>query len=484
MSTILACGFLPTVCQSTQQFLQMVGINKPRHTAHGGYSAAELVERFFAANVAANSISEENWRTQEIAEAWRLAAADLVVANAMNAPWGWANKQNLYFFHYWQTVATQSRYIIVYSSLARALADTVQIGATEIDQFQNIIEQWKAYHWAMLKFCRDNRDVSIVLDADVLIHQQGEAAALIIEKCGLNSTARPYSPFPFESVACVFEALALQASSTDEEVMRIQETFSEEFDISPDIAAKTDIGILISALREIDELKSPNIRSNDQLFSSVGVGDSGSGSDASYKSKFIEAQEEIGLLKRQLSGLRGELSAASKTVTAAKKSSPKNENNNEKIPDIVVNMCGPIDGENWLPAGPEGRWAGPETVSTLKIPPLQKGKYKIEIGVLSTMAADILRGMKVSVDGDSIQFAYDGEEVSSSKPLFLRKQKERKIKLPANLIGILNVKSKTDDEKMKLRFEFPRTLVPASQPASNSKKLAVRLSHISLIAQQ
>ena len=65
--------------------------------------------------------------------------------------------------------------------------------------------------------------------------------------------------------------------------------------------------------------------------------------------------------------------------------------------ELIIDMRDEVCGTSWYHAEEDGRWAGPGTVSTLKLPAMQSGHYAIELDIVDAMHPDIIKDMAVQV---------------------------------------------------------------------------------------
>lgn len=69
-------------------------------------------------------------------------------------------------------------------------------------------------------------------------------------------------------------------------------------------------------------------------------------------------------------------------------------------PDVVtIDLRNDVMGEQWHDAEVDGRWSGPGTVSSLKLPPIQGGNYLLELDVVYAMAPDLLPSARIEFHG-------------------------------------------------------------------------------------
>ena len=465
MTTILACSFVPTICRETQNYFRSVGVNRPIATAHGGYTATDVAERFYAAHMG------ERPATKEVGDAWRMTASDLVLANAKNQPWGWASKYNLALIEHWRKIEPQSFFLFVYSSPAHALAMAVDIGAKLENEVYDLLDAWKFYHAEMLRTYNENRNVSLLLDVDSLIGDDTQGAKLFAERFGLPIDTGAFTPASFTRPTPVYDALSHALISKDESLSKLLSDLEaasdapsrkKPFDMVK--AAIAAIGQLPTSERPVEEMTVADHTDDDEDLAEM---DEPRDLEADYN----QATQEVLVLRRQLQRAREEILGMTENAAPSQQqdqsgAAPNNKSGN---PDYYFDMRAAINGENWLPAGPEGRWAGPETVSTLKLPRLPKGKYRIVFGVLSAMAVDIFKDMKIAVNGAPLPVSHKNSNSRRAGLALLGKARGNQVTFPTTLEGTLTIDDRAASEGVTLRLTFPRTIAPKSQGAPRLK---------------
>jgi len=132
------------------------------------------------------------------------------------------------------------------------------------------------------------------------------------------------------------------------------------------------------------------------------------------------------------------------------------------LSEVVFDLRRELNGDNWYQAEADGRWAGPDRTSTLRIPALPRGHYEVEFNVVDAMAPEILLGMEVFLNGKSLILSDDWEGY------------------PA-LIRARFFAEKTDDRSMwEFQFNFPKLISPAENGSDDERKLAIRVGSLKL----
>lgn len=132
-------------------------------------------------------------------------------------------------------------------------------------------------------------------------------------------------------------------------------------------------------------------------------------------------------------------------------------------PDTLdIDMRGDITGANWWDAEPMGRWAGPENQSSIQVPALRHGKYRLEISVVYEIDDGIIDGMHTSFNGSAIQLQRNGSE------------------LPCILVAEVDVQENYRLPFWSIKFEFSKLKTPREIGLPDDRRLAIMLDHIRL----
>jgi hypothetical protein len=141
-----------------------------------------------------------------------------------------------------------------------------------------------------------------------------------------------------------------------------------------------------------------------------------------------------------------------------------------------------VDGENWYDPEDDGRWAGPGEHSSLRLPRLGKGRYRLELEVVDAMAADMVRQMRVSVAGAAIAVRRRSKDslagpLAPLKRAYLTHYKGRQL-YPVRVSGIFDVTEEKQQSPLQVELSFPRLISPADRGQPDYRKLAVRVSQV------
>jgi hypothetical protein len=137
---------------------------------------------------------------------------------------------------------------------------------------------------------------------------------------------------------------------------------------------------------------------------------------------------------------------------------------NDEFAEILVDLRRKIDGKNWYAAERDGRWAGPEPVSSIRFPAMGPGTYTLELKVVDAMDPAILREMEVSVCEERVTLTQAGR------------------RYPTVLAGDVVIGQAASEKNWDIRFQFPRLVSPAERGSNDKRQLAIRLCSVRLRA--
>lgn len=142
---------------------------------------------------------------------------------------------------------------------------------------------------------------------------------------------------------------------------------------------------------------------------------------------------------------------------------------------VGIDLRKDMQGQNWYNIEPDGRWAGPEKFSTLRLPKVKPGRYQIEIEIVDAMASQILKGTKFSLNGIPLNF------VDPNPSSLLRRLIGKRKKFPFILTAHADVSQTQCNAGLDLELEFPNVISPASRGSDDKRHLALRLRTVKLI---
>jgi hypothetical protein len=132
------------------------------------------------------------------------------------------------------------------------------------------------------------------------------------------------------------------------------------------------------------------------------------------------------------------------------------------VTNVVIDMRQEIEGDNWYYVEHDGRWAGPNDVSSIRMPALREGTYKGQIDVADSMAKDILRDMELFLNGRPLKFSKDWDTY------------------PALVLFVIATTKLEDFPNWEFQFRFPKLICPADHGSDDRRNLAIKVRSVKL----
>lgn len=463
---------------------------------------------------------------------WQELATDLTVTNLQQSIWGWADHQLAWLLDFWHEFDSQVRFLLVYTSPVEFLSHKFQQGreldATEVESG---LREWLEWNTALLRYHLRNPQHSLLIDGQAALSQPDALLRLLQGAWGVAGLRHlaPRTGAPDAAEALLAQATR-GLIPPDHEVWALQEqldsvaqlTGTESTDpafsaVSAWTAARALIASHRQATEQIEKLQQHCDALQTQIrMDAKRAEDDIKAAEAALKSSQSEWQKE----RAEWANERAALTSARATLTTqlearlaepAAPAGPADESlkqENELLllqlhqvqeeleryflqwqelqqargdgflsefwrahqPEVVtLDLRRPISGEQWYAAEPDGRWTGPATLATLDLPPLQPGKYLLELDVLETLASDILDAAHIEFEGRQhpVTVEYLGGEGV----------------FPAVCSAQLSINGGDGRAPLRMGIALPRTLSPAANGSPDNRELGVRVQQIRLIRQ-
>ena len=194
-----------------------------------------------------------------------------------------------------------------------------------------------------------------------------------------------------------------------------------------------------------------------------------------------QVQEELEHYFRKFQEIASEKAPKKPAQSAFAKPQPKAA----RASETLIDMRHFIDGQNWFSAEHDGRWAGPLNVSTISLPKLPEGHYRLELDVVDAVAPDIVRNLKLSVNGAPLKVkqknasGLDGP-LAPFKRAYITYYKKGQV-YPLLLTSDLYVEEREANSRLSLEFEFPELISPVTLGSHDTRELAIRLRQIKIL---
>jgi|GEM_PF-1084669 len=119
---------------------------------------------------------------------WEQLAADLLMSNMGDGPWGWADAGSSALLGFWADFESEVSFLIVCETPAEALQRAWASAGPQgrADTEAEVLVRWHEAHAKLMRFHHDHRDRSLLVwNADVVAHPQG-LARQVTERLGVS----------------------------------------------------------------------------------------------------------------------------------------------------------------------------------------------------------------------------------------------------------------------------------------------------------
>jgi len=473
MAIILACAFPDQACDDARDILERLGVERAVPSDRHAYGPEDITHKMCVAN----HIGENRrtaFRQYAPGTTWKVIGADLFLANADQPDWGWCSKNTLYFLDFWKDFDPQVNILFLYSSPERALAQLIQAGEISAERVRLEADAWRNYYVEALRFYQNNQDRCLLVDVDAVLNDFDAFRSMAGER--LKIDAKDLA----ERVAIPYEGAILEliVSAFADELGEAQELYAELESVADMPSVEAGVAPKARAAAAWNELAA--LANGPGTLTTLGLG-------GSANERLKVANETIELLQAQLEQTQEELQyyflKASEPVEVPAAAPTKNGHAITAVrPAAEVDLTSFVDGTNWYHAEQDGRWAGPERISTIRLPKIAGGDYILEIDVVAAMADDIINGVQVRCGSTPVKVAKVVRSDIEGVGALLRRARatlQNHNSYPLKLKGRIALPG--GEESHVLSLDCPRTISPASMGESDTRDLSVRVKSVRLI---
>lgn len=477
MSIFVGCTYYPDVSKRLEEILDSLGVWHAASSLPDEMLAHDMVKKL--SDSYEINLSETSTIKQYMpGKSWYILAADIFLANVKHKHWGWVQAENINFLNFWKDFDPQCRFVLIYSSPSDLLARQIETNSLNDNQ----VKTWIKFNQEILKFYYTNQDISALIDIKSIYDEPEKVGKLISKKFSIPRGRKKVSPeaknLPYSAITYLV-ANAMSASLNESKNLFL------ELEAAADLAQNNDDTEFIANARdEYDNLKSSVTSANERL------------TELKEQKSESTAYAERNLLKLQLDQVQDELQyyfceyqKRVKIETLQHLTKDRSAGNLKsdlslyKDNAIVIDLRNFIDGNNWHNPEETGRWAGPGNETTINIPSLKSGRYKLSINIISAMSLEIIKGFSVSFDDKRIPVKHRTLSNLSGPIAALKRAKSRirtnKTSFPVLITGIINYEASKDNSP-KLTFTVPTTIAPSAIEGDDDRLLSVFIQDIIL----
>jgi hypothetical protein len=516
MKVLLICGHPYSELPLAYGLLNKAGLGFPRSSENEINSPADFYNKIFEAHDI--DLSKMAIMTPiSLGKVWENLAVDLFLGNLDQKYWGWEDPRSVWLLNFWKELDAQVNFVLVYSAPEFVLSNAMIDINANIGEIEPVLTSWMVYHQEMLRFYNRNPDRCVLVNAETIIHHSktfidkinkvfsmelispsgdqlnsvGSNLAIgnTLAKILLNNNNAYALYSELESVADITCCNTIQTNANRYQAWEEFAALLVQVD-----KAKTDIS---KNIQYINQLKAEQVKlttdykfqlhqANEELelcFLKIQqltqARDEQAKLAAERQTQIIPSSQQTELIKEnelllmQLHQVQEELEHY--FIQCQEVSSNKNDGTSEILSlinnfwkkhqpsEIIIDFRDQIEGSNWYYAEFDGTWAGPSNISTVKLPPLRKGRYELYMDVVDAMASDIITGIEISLNGVKLQANMDGTGY------------------PIMIYSELIIDGVMEQEPIwEFKFKFPRVISPAQHGSNDDRYLAVRVRKLKL----
>jgi hypothetical protein len=514
---VVTCGHPYSGFQLAYEALTQAGLARPQRSRRESISPTELHEKIFKANELDPSGLNVNIPINP-GKVWQELAVDLFIGNMEQKNWGWADSRSVWLLDFWKELDPQVRFVLAYSTPEFALGKALSDGYATPGEIEPVLATWIAYHTEMLRFYNRNPDRSLLVNISATIHDPKTFIEKTMKMFGLDLVQLPPEhQVDIDSVSAIAATLAKALIEDDNEAYALYRELESAADIAdPDALASNAqkrqalekytalLDRVDKANAEVSENAEYVNKLKDEQAKIVAELQSKIQQLTLKQNEYENLKQEHASLKRQLNDLQAklkdaqaivpdnqaglaqenellllqlhqvqeelehyfmqwqELSAKGKGSINGMTTFINNFWSKHQPSEVVIDFRDEIEGDNWYYAELDGRWAGPGSVSTVKLPSLRKGQYEFYLDIVDAMAPEIITGMEISLNGTGLQTTVDGEGY------------------PAMVCSEFTVENAAQHPLWEFQFRFPMLISPAQHGSDDNRHLAIRVRSLKL----
>jgi hypothetical protein len=418
---------------------------------------------------------------------WSQLASRLFLANISYPVWGWADHQTVVWMDFWQEFDPQVRMTLVYQTPQAHLADA--LGKMKVVTSSAIaaeLDQWMHWNAVLLRYCLRHPTRCVLVNREKALENPHELVTAVASKWKISElNAAGISPGESRAYPRLQSQLIDQLiDSQHPALMLCQEldgtaTLPSEQSLTPPVgsvslAAWADWISVRDLLDEIARQNSDLIVGHETAKNTVAQLERQLARAALAANVASDVGHENELLRLQLDQVETELEHYFLRCQELDNEQLVRQVHHEADTwcvdhslDMLVDMrLQAFEGSNWYHAESDGRWAGPELVSSLKMPVLHAGSYMLVLEVVDAMKLDIVQNMAIEIFGQSVLFDIEHLSGGAEYPLICR----AKFGIGREFASI----------PWRINLRFPQVVCPAEGGADDHRRLAIRLKSVRL----
>ncbi len=483
MQVIITTGHPRSGYQLVHKVLERGGVQSAHKSRREGLTPEAMSDRILRAHNSDDKRPEFP-ACNEIDQVRKDLAGDLFLNNSNQINWGWADASATWLLDFWLRFDARVRFVFVYSAPAAMLADLMLDADTNVDLLTTAVQSWIRWNSELLRFSVRHPQRCLLVNSIAVLRCPKSLIDSANDLLDLRLTGPSDDEIITESSGCALASFL--ANALLEESNEARALYDELKSAAHLYEDHTDVGSVAVRLASDEYLASRlNLQ---QLCARLGEAQQTNELVEDQKSQLLLRNtvllEENELLFQQLRQLQDALAQtelayresdkqrvelASRPATVLPTCAKGN------LMEIALDLRQEIDGSNWYWAEHDGRWAGPGTCATLRVPNMGPGRFELTLDIVDTIEPEILDGMQVALCGISLALA---REVKSL-PASLKRRS-----FPMRLKGVAMIEAAGASGYWDISFAFPSVSSPALRGSNDTRLLAIRLRSLRLRALQ
>ena len=456
---------------------------------------------------------------------------DLMLANMRPLEWGWYDPNGVYLLDFWHGFDHRTKFCFIYSSPRYAVSRFIANDSSSFQSVERCLSVWLHYNTELLRFYHRNRERSLLVNIEALVDNPDlfhskcrERLNLELQNKTLSGFAHPSSDPNFELVAaeCVKGFQKIEdfyrelETSSDMPYFRMLEVTTlawrardqyrdclERLEGSSKTNAETitklenqnaELGQTLRGLME----KNQRLQRRVDEFAEVRSNPQGNLTDVVRQNSGVEKENR--LLTLQLQQVQEELKyyfdkynslkeswASGDMVEGGKEKSFLNvvENETARTVETIIDMRQLINGDNWYHPEHDGRWTGPGTTSTVHLPDLPSGRYRLELDLVDAAVLENIRKLEMNLNGEPLRTRRTllpnlHGPLAAFKRVYVLLRRFRQT-------AAWSISAEIDIDRSKwkspliLELSVPAVVSPSTTGSHDTRKLGIRVRQIRII---
>jgi hypothetical protein len=510
VQVVITSGHPYSGYQLVHAVLETGGIQAAHQSRREGLTSLALTEGILRAHNTDQHLIETLGQMSP-GKVWQDLAVDLFLGNLSQENWGWADSSTTWLLDFWLRFDPQTRFVLVYSSPAFAVANMMLQAQTTVDSISLAVQSWTRWNAELLHFSARHPERCLLVNAvavlrcpkavvdrvhksfDLHLAEPSGASLSVGVPSALASFLTDHLLEDFHEALALYDELESAAHLGDgnasDRSMAVRHAWEEHLASVLNLQqVHGEMGQLMerfyraendfqSAEKDREDSEKQLKTLQDRIEESQQLTANTDEQRSQLLLRNTELMEENQLLFLQIKQLQAALEQTSSAhleserqrLELASRSTPVighavSMRAKGYLAEVAVDLRQEIDGKNWYWAEHDGRWAGPGTHGTLRLPAMGPGRYEVNLDVVDAMDPEILADMQVTLCGIPLMLEREGKSY------------------PAILKGVVVVDDVGVEGDWDLDFQFPSLASPAQRGSTDNRQLAIRLRSLRLRA--